>query len=97
MTELELFERLDHTITKRNQILQELFGVDFLNKMTSPENRQLYKMAVSNSDNIITECANQIAILLGYKKHFTKVTEVFKDEKITAWYTAKKTQKQKEC
>lgn len=94
-SENEYFEIIDNLITTRTQRLYAHFGKNFLEAYTDPDERDWYNQNIAPFDATILKNINELCKVLGIKKTFKKIAEVFQDSTISNWYNARKIEKNK--
>jgi len=87
--ETEYFFLINKQVQKRNKLIFDHFGKNFLEEYTKPEQRLWYKKVIAPIDKKIVDCANFVCGILLLNKNFTKIAEVFKDVDLNNWYNQK--------
>lgn len=96
MTEQQYFNELDSLIDMRNRKIKAHFHNNFLEGYMDAEEREWYLKNIGPFDDKIVSLANEIATALKINVTFKKISEVFKNRPVSAWYNKLKMQKNRD-
>lgn len=93
MTEQEYFNFIYSTINKRNQLITEKCGDDFVKRITEPEIRDWYYANIAKYDQTIVNSANYVCKILNLNLSFNSFKEVAQNKIFVGWYMKKLAEK----